>query len=122
MRYLLAIYYDAAADQSGPPLPGTFPNWVDCTRAMADEGVLISGDGLRGSETATTVRATDGALALTDGPFAETKDLLIGYYVIDVADLDAALAWARRLPNTGEIVTEVRPEADSPAASRAFGH
>lgn len=120
MQYLLSIYYSADQDQSGPPLPGTFPDWVDATRALHEAGVLVAGDGLKSPETATTVRVAEDGLTLTDGPFAETKDLLVGFYVIDVPDLDTALSWAKRLPNSGELATEVRPLADSPASARAF--
>ena len=72
--------------------------------------VRVSGSGLRNTAAATTVRtAFDGTKTLHDGPFAETKEQLGGYYLIDVPDLDAAIAWARKVPvhKTGSI--EVRP-------------
>ena len=68
----------------------------------------------RATETATTVRERDGKVLHTDGPFAETKEQLGGYYIIDVQDLDEALAWAARVPNVGYGSIEVRPLADFP--------
>ena len=77
---------------------------------LREAGQLIGGDGLQGVDTATTV-VTDasGAQGLHDGPFAETKEQLGGYYLIDVPDLDAALAWARRMPVVPGGKVEVRP-------------
>ena len=63
----------------------------------------------RALETATTVRVRDGETLVTDGPFAETKEMLGGYYLIDVPDLDGALAWAAKIPNVGYGSVEVRP-------------
>src|SRR6202012_2005792 len=62
-----------------------------------------------GGETATTVRVRDGETLVTDGPFTETKELLGGYYLIDVPDLDAALGWAAKLPNAGDGSAEGPP-------------
>ena len=70
---------------------------------------MVAGDGLQGLETATTVRVRDGESLVTDGPFAETKEMLAGYYLIDVPDLDAALAWAAKIPSVGYGSVEVRP-------------
>jgi hypothetical protein len=71
--------------------------------------VMVAGDGLEGVDTATTVRERDGETVFTDGPFAETKEILGGYYLIDVPDLDAALKWAARVPNVSFGSVEVRP-------------
>ena len=72
------------------------PRWFEYTQALQDAGVMRAGEALHGADTATTVRVRDGERLASDGPFAETKEVLGGYYVIDVADLDAALAWAER--------------------------
>jgi len=116
MRYMLLIYGDPAL----APKPGTpefeahAPKWADVTQQMVDKGAFVSGDPLQGTETATTVRERGGKLLHTDGPFAETKEQLGGYYIIDVPDLDEALAWAARLPNVGFGSVEVRPVLDFP--------
>jgi hypothetical protein len=74
--------------------------------------VHVAGDALHGIETATTVRVRDGETQITDGPFAETKELLGGYYVIDVPDLDTALEYAAGIPSVGRGSIEVRPVVD----------
>jgi hypothetical protein len=77
---------------------------------LREKGLLLGGDGLQGVETATTVvTGADGVQTLHDGPFAETREQLGGYYLIDVPDLDAALAWARRMPVVPGGKVEVRP-------------
>lgn len=71
--------------------------------------MLVSGSGLHGTDAATSVRVRTGEVLLVDGPFSETKEHLIGFYVIDVADLDAALAGAAKVPNVRTGTVEVRP-------------
>ena len=70
---------------------------------------MVSGDRLRPSSAATTVRSTNGKTQVLDGPYAETKEQLGGYYVIEAPDLDAALSWAQRCPGATHGVVEVRP-------------
>ena len=79
------------------------------TKALRDAGVMVGGAGLEPPRTATTVRVPDGKRRVQDGPFADTKEQLGGYYVIDVPDLDAALSWARRCPGARYGTVEVRP-------------
>ncbi len=83
--------------------------WNAFIGAMAQAGVIVKGDGLQGPDVATTVRIRDGKRAVQDGPFADTKEALGGYFVIEVPDLDAALEWAAKAPciHTGSV--EVRP-------------
>jgi len=111
MRYLLLLAN--APDAGDDPTPDhddvAFADWVAYTRALHEAGVLVAGEALHDSSKATTVRVRSGERVLTDGPFAETKEHLIGYYVIDVADLDAALGWAARVPNVRTGSVEVRP-------------
>ena len=85
------------------------PRWFEYTQALRDAGVMVAGEALQEADTATTVRVRNGQRLTSDGPFAETKEVLGGYYVIDVADLDAALSWAERIPNVGYGSVEVRP-------------
>lgn len=111
MKYLLLI----ASDPSIPsPAPGDsdfdeyMAAWSAYTQDLTDAGVNLGGEALQGAETATTVRHEGGATTVVDGPFAELKEHLGGYYVIDVDTLDDALEWARRLP-VGTGAVEVRP-------------
>jgi hypothetical protein len=88
--------------------------WFAYDKSLRDDGSYVAGDALQGVDQATTVRVRDGKELVTDGPFAETKELLGGYYVIDVPDLDAALERAKRIPNIGEGSVEVRPVWEIP--------
>ena len=82
-------------------------------RALQSAGVLVAGDVLQFSQATTTVSRREGALRVQDGPFAETKEALAGVFVIDVPDLDAALAWAEKCPGATYGSVEVRPAATS---------
>jgi hypothetical protein len=95
------------------------PKWMSYTQDLHDAGVFVSGEALQGNETATQLRVRDGETQLTDGPYAEAKEYLGGYYVIETPDLDAALAWAAKVPNAGYGTVEVRPVLDVGAAAAA---
>jgi hypothetical protein len=83
--------------------------WNAFIGAMHQAGIVVNGDGLLGPELATTVRIRDGKRAVQDGPFADTKEQLGGYFVINAKDLDEALAWAVRAPCVHAGSVEVRP-------------
>ena len=83
--------------------------WNAFIGAMAQAGVIVKGDGLQGPTLATTLRIVEGKRHVQDGPFADTKEQLGGYFVIDVPDLDAALAWAAQAPCAMSGSVEVRP-------------
>lgn len=83
--------------------------WNVFIGAMAQAGIIVKGDGLQGPFAATTVRVRDGKRQVQDGPFADTKEQLGGYFVIDVPDLDTALHWAARAPSASYASVEVRP-------------
>jgi hypothetical protein len=104
MQYMLLIQFPVDEDLHAAP-----EAWGAYTTQLQESGVMVSGAGLQGGETATTVRVRAGETLVTDGPFAETKELLGGYYVIEVPDLDAALGWAARMPNIETGSVEVRP-------------
>jgi hypothetical protein len=80
-------------------------------RALAAAGVLVTGDVLQPTAATTTVTRREGGLRVQDGPFAETKEALAGIFVLDVADLDAAIGWAEKCPGAQWGVIEVRPSA-----------
>jgi hypothetical protein len=118
MKYLLLIHQDPAID---PPAQGTPEGearrraWTEFTQTLVEDGVLVAGDALLPTDTATTVRVRGGERLVTDGPFAETKEWLAGYYLIEVDDLDKAIDYAGRMPNIAEGSTEVRPIMEMPA-------
>ena len=119
MQYMLIITLDENA--SGPE-EGTVEfdadreSWNEYTRNLMQSGVLVSGASLQPTTTATTVRQAGGAATVIDGPFAESKEQLAGYYLIDVDDLDAALDWAKKVP-LGDGSIEVRPVSMMPDAT-----
>jgi hypothetical protein len=110
-QYMLLIYTPtdgAPADESAAEMSA----WYEYTESLRDAGLLVASDALQGVDTATTVRVRGGETQITDGPFAETKEFLGGYYVLDCPDLDTALAHAARVPNIHYGATEVRPVMD----------
>jgi hypothetical protein len=110
MRYMLLLAADPEAWQHNHPEPdGVIDDWGLYTRALHAAGVLVGGHGLHGNDAATTVRVRSAKTAVTDGPFTETKEHIIGYYLIDVADLDEAIRWAERAPNARIGSVELRP-------------
>jgi hypothetical protein len=108
-QYMLLIYGPADGGPSPEQMQAEMPKWFGYTQALQESGALHAGDALEPIDTATTVRVRDGETLISDGPFAETKELLGGYYIIDVPDLDAALAWAAKMPNIAYGSVEVRP-------------
>ncbi len=94
---------------------GYWGAWTAFIGAMAEAGVIVNGDGLQGPHAATTVRVRDGARSVEDGPFADTKEQLGGYFVIEVPDLDAALDWAAKAPSAQSASVEVRPILPMPS-------
>ncbi len=109
MQYMLLIYEDESAYAEPEAFEAILKAHTAYAGELAQAGAIRGGAGLKGREAATTVRRTAGAHTLHDGPFAETREQLGGYYLIDVPDLDAALAWARKLPLAKDGAVEVRP-------------
>lgn len=103
MQYMLLIYTEPGADQS------EMKEWFDYTAELREAGKMVSGEPLEGLDKAVTVRTRTGETSYTDGPFAETKEVLGGYYIIDVDSLEEAKEWARKLPSTRYGSTEIRP-------------
>ncbi len=111
MRYLLLLYAaeNTGPDEGTPEHAAYLQQWRDYTEALGASGGLLAGEALHGSETATTVRVRGGETMTTDGPFAETKEVLGGFYMIDVDDLDAAREWAAKIPLAPHGSVEIRP-------------
>jgi hypothetical protein len=111
MQYMLLIYGDERAAESVPreQMTETLNAYMAYSQALRDAKVWVASNRLRPISTATAVRIKDGQTKVLDGPFAETKEQLGGYYLIEVPDLDAALSWAARCPAAGYGTVEVRP-------------
>jgi hypothetical protein len=111
MKYAFTIYGDESQRESATPEQQQEMSqaYGVLTQEMQDKGVLVAGDGLYPTSTATTVRVRDGARDVTDGPFAETKEQLGGFYVLDVKDLDEAIEWAAKIPGSQFGSIEIRP-------------
>ena len=111
MQYMLLIHSDESAMQRATPddIQKTIGAYTAYTQAMREAGVMVAADRLQPSSTASTVRVIDGKTQVLDGPYAEAKEQLAGYYLIDVPDLDTALSWAARCPGASAGAMEVRP-------------
>lgn len=117
MKYVLLIYDENTANPAPePPDPMVLAHVTDEYNAYTAEldraGVRLAGEALQPNPTATSVRVRDGQTVTTDGPFAETKEGLGGFYLIEAPDLDAALAWAAKCPGAKYGTMEVRPVLD----------
>jgi hypothetical protein len=111
MKYLLLIYRNeaemlGAKKEEVERVTGAYGAY---TEALKNAGILVGGERLQPSTAATSVRVAGGKSKVLDGPYAETKEQLGGYYMIDVPDLDAALSWASRCPGASLGTIEVRP-------------
>ncbi len=117
MRYMLLIYsreaLDGAASQEA--MQAVMDGHRVAMQEAAKKGVLRGAEPLQPTSTATTVRLQDGHTLLTDGPFAETKEQLAGYYILECQNLDEAIDWAKKIPTAckgGEGCVEIRPIID----------
>ena len=117
MQYILMAYVNEAGwlGLTKPQQEQGMASYKAYTEALTAAGVFKGGNSLGPSATATTVRVVDGKAQVLDGPYADSKEQCGGYFIIDVADLDAALAWAARCPAAGHGVVEVRPLGRTPA-------
>ena len=111
MKYAFNIYVDesrraAASEEDQQAMSQAYGV---LTQEMHDKGVFVAGEGLYPTATATTVRVREGDRDVTDGPFAETKEQLGGFYVLDVKDLDEAIEWAAKIPGSQIGSIEIRP-------------
>ena len=111
MKYIALIYSNEATD----PVPGSdefttlIGEYTAATNKFVEDGVLVAGDPLESVSTSTTLRSRNGDLETTDGPFAETKEQLGGYYIFECDNLDDALKYAAMIPSVKYGSIEVRP-------------
>ena len=116
MKYLLTIINDESQPRPEDPTPeqmqAMMDPWNEFNRELLEAGAFVAGEALHPSASATTVRFADGDQTVTDGPFAETKEQLGGFYLLECADLDEALAWAKKVPTRPGNAVEVWPAMD----------
>ncbi len=121
MHYVMLIY-EAQKDFDERRQPNEAPRWAPWRayhRALVEAGIMVGGSPLeRPDTTATTVRVRGGERQVQDGPYADTKEQLGGFIILDLPTLDAALEWAARCPAASYAAVEVRPVADM---ERIFG-
>jgi hypothetical protein len=117
MQYMILIY-EAESDFAKRADPAQaeayWGAWTAYGAALAQAGVIVGGAGLQPHATATTLRIAEGRRRVQDGPYADTKEQLGGYFVVEVPDLDAALDWAARCPAAPTGAVEVRPLVPMP--------
>ena len=125
MKYLLMIYAPEVDQATVPPeqVRKVAADYDAFTQDIVRRGVMLGGEALQPTPTATTVRIQNGRTVITDGPFAETKEALTGFYLIDVADIDEALELAAKIPGANWGAIEVRPIWELPGelAADALG-
>ena len=111
MQYLLLIYRNEAdlGRMTAEDRKQMAADYTAFTQSIVQSGQFKAGDGLQPATTATTVRVRDGKILATDGPFAETREQLGGYYLVEAKDLDTALGIAARIPGAKTGSVEVRP-------------
>ena len=110
MQYALLIYNDESTMKAtGPEREAMFRAYAEFTQSIVNSGHMKGGEALQPTATATTVRVRDGKMLTTDGPFAETKEQLGGYYLIEAKDLNEALQVAAKIPSARTGSVEVRP-------------
>jgi len=115
MKYLLTLYGEEGGwdDVTPEEMQAGMKPWDDYSRAITDAGVFLAGEALQPSATASTVKKpAENEHLVTDGPFAETKEQLGGFYLLECENLDAALEWAKKVPLTPPASIEVRPVMD----------
>ena len=113
MQYVLTLYMNdgafAAREGGGKPAEEFWAGWRASGQALREAGVSVDGSALQPPASATTVRVTDGSRTIHDGPYADTKEQIAGFVLIDVPSLDAALEGATRCPAAAYGAVEVRP-------------
>ncbi|MEP1124102.1 MAG: YciI family protein [Ilumatobacter sp.] len=111
MKYAFLLYDDPTngAEMGTPEMDLEMQQWFTFTDELTASGKNLGGEALNPVETATTVRVRDGRTVTVDGPFAETKETLGGFYIVEAADLDEAIEWAAKVPNAPTGSVEIRP-------------
>jgi hypothetical protein len=119
-QYLVLLYAPEGDEATERQRWAQLPLWQELTDGLRDAGLLVSNGALHRAESATTVRVRDDGIEMTDGPFATTKEVLAGFYVLDCDGLDEALHHAARFPTARYGSVEVRP-IRQPTSDDALG-
>jgi len=121
MQYMLLIYDEESTWAKMPEEERNrwYGKYMEFTNELRESGAFVAADQLQPTRSATTVTVRDGETLTTDGPFAETKEALGGYYLVDVASDDEAIAWAAKIPSAQFGRVEVRPVVQIPAETQA---
>lgn len=117
MKYMLMLFSEPRADgpePGSPEMDAMMKEWHAYGEALLEPGAKVNDHALQFPDTATVVDVRDGKTITRDGPFAETKEVLGGYYIIDVANLDEAISWAERNPIQHYGSVEIRPVMELP--------
>ena len=109
MQYLLIIYSDETFRGEDAAMQEITAAHMRLGAELQEKGAMVGGNRLKPSDTATTIRTSGGVQTLHDGPYAETREQLAGYYLVEAADLDAAIAWGKKIPGGPNYAVEVRP-------------
>jgi hypothetical protein len=119
MKFMLLLWGDESQWEgaSQEEAAAEMARWEDYSAQLVAAGAMVSGEALQPSATSKTLRVESGEQVVTDGPFAETKEALGGFYVIECASIDEALEWAAKLPSAEYGATEIRPVMDYEAVS-----
>lgn len=114
MKYMLLIYTapDASPAPGAPEFEAYMGGYMSATQTYEKDGVMVSGEALEPTETATSLRIRGGKAETMDGPFAETKEQLGGYYILDCENLDEAIRYAAMIPDAAYGTVEIRPVMD----------
>jgi hypothetical protein len=121
MQYVLLIYDDEGipAGMDEAERGAIMKEYFAYTTGLRDKGAYVDGNPLQPTETATSVKVRDGQRLVTDGPFAETKEQLGGYYIVEAESIDEAIDWAEKIPSARFGTIEVRPVMQIPAGAPA---
>jgi hypothetical protein len=120
-QYLCLLYNEEVDEATAAERWAEIPEWKALTDALREADVLVANGALHAVQSATTVRVRNREAELTDGPFATTKEVLAGFYLLECADLDEALRHAERFPTARYGSVEVRPVMDAAAMQAAAG-
>jgi hypothetical protein len=113
-NYTLLLYAPEVDEAELAERYAQLPLWAQITESLREEGLLVANDALHPVRAATTLRVRDGETEITDGPFAVTKEILAGYYLLRCRDLDEAIGCAQRLPTARYGSVEIRPVQEVP--------
>lgn len=120
MKVMVMVKANDDIEAGGPPSTELLSEMGAFNERLVDEGIMLAGEGLLPSSTGKRVRySPDGSTSVVDGPFSETKELIAGFWIWQVKDMDEALEWARRIPNTDRVHSEV--EIRQVAEAEDFG-